>query len=99
MRLVFVLLIAVAAGCGDDSPQLSCSSDSACTMISMDLGGGPRCCGGYCVFPSVGCDSGVRYLTANGNFGSCVPTSQCAPSDMAMPPPKPKDLSMMSGGD
>lgn len=96
MRLVLLFSIVLAAACGDDSPQVSCSGDSSCAALMPDLGGGPRCCGGFCVFASAGCDSGVRYLTGNGNFGSCVPTGQCAPADMAMTPPPPKDFAMMS---
>ena len=94
MRFVLLALLACAAGCGDDSSQVSCTNDATCTAISIDLGGGPRCCGGFCVFPSVGCDSGVRYLTGSGAFGSCVPASLCAPADMSMMPSPPHDLAM-----
>jgi hypothetical protein len=83
-----------AAGCSDVNQQVSCSDDSSCVMLAGNLvptddGGtaGPaRCCGGICVLPSLGCDSGYRYLTSAPAYGKCVAMSSCSE--------QPRDLSM-----
>ena len=90
----------VTAGCGDDlQSKVTCSDDSACrtkagTIFADDAGVDslPRCCGGTCVLPAGGCDSGFRYLTSAPGYGECVAMPSCpAPAadmsivDLAMP--------------
>jgi hypothetical protein len=84
----------LVAGCGDDNnAKVSCSDDSGCltkagTLFVGDSGVDtlPKCCGGICMLPAGGCDSGFRYLTAEPAYGACavMPGCPAAPPDMAM---------------
>jgi hypothetical protein len=99
----------VVSGCGQDfEAKVSCKTQQDClsqtgTLFadgsSPDLF--PQCCGGYCLLPSGGCESGYRYLTNDPSYGACVPTdsSNLCPAppvpDMSMPVMVENDMSMM----
>jgi hypothetical protein len=101
LALAFVSSLALAtltAGCGDTfDAQVSCSDDTTCLTKAGSLFVGdsgvntlPLCCGGVCVLPSGGCDSGYRYLTSEPAFGTCALMPGC---------PSMPDMSMSSKPD
>ena len=86
LGLASVLFLATAlAGCGSDiSSKVMCSDASSCLKTAGNLFAGdasvdllPQCCAGFCVMPSMGCDSGFRYLTSAPAFGDCVAEPMC----------------------
>ncbi len=98
ISLVSLVLIGGAlSGCGSDvQSKVMCNDDSTClmmmgTLLEPDANASlfPRCCSSVCVVPSLGCDSGFRYLTVDpnnaphGGFGNCVMDPMCIPPDMA----------------
>jgi hypothetical protein len=83
------------SACGDNvSKKVSCTDSKSCVSKSSSLfidGGDPAlwpvCCGGFCILPSAGCDSGERYMTSGPTYGECTEMPLCASTDMAMPQP------------
>jgi len=102
LALVSVLLAGGAiSGCGSDiASKVMCAKDIECqalmgTLLEPDAAVGtfPQCCAGFCMIPSLGCDTGYRYLTVDpnnapgGGFGKCVAApSMCMPPDLGTGP-------------
>src|SRR3954453_2839422 len=87
-------LAAVLTGCGNDiAKTTSCSSQADClkaagALYSADASVDflPQCCASLCVVPSVGCESGYRYLNGAPLVGEGVAAPMCpARPDMTMP--------------
>jgi hypothetical protein len=83
------------AGCGDTFGKVTCSDDAGCLTAAGTLFAGdasadslPRCCGGTCMLPAGGCDSGYRYLTSEPAYGTCAAMPGCSmrAGDMAAGP-------------
>lgn len=103
LALISVVLVGGAmSGCGSDiSSKVMCAKDGDClklmgTLLEPDAAVGtfPQCCAGFCMIPSLGCDTGYRFLTVDpnnapgGGFGECVPApSMCTPPDLGTTPP------------
>jgi hypothetical protein len=92
--LSLIGLALVGVGCGQDFVgKISCTDDKSClaqtgTLFSdgsMDFW--PQCCGGFCVLPAGGCESGYRYLNNDPGYGECAENPGC-------PAPPAMDLSM-----
>jgi hypothetical protein len=92
---IFVLAAAVT-GCGNDiAKSVACSTQTDCltfagTAYAPDASAMflPQCCAALCVVPSVGCDSGYRYLNGVSMVGDCVAAPMCPAvvhPDMAEP--------------
>ena len=90
---VFVLAAAIA-GCGNDiAKTTSCQTQADCLTAAGSLYDPdasvdflPQCCANVCVVPSVGCDSGYRYLNGAPLVGECVAAPMCpARPDMSEP--------------
>jgi hypothetical protein len=99
LGLASVLFLATAlGGCGTDvSSKVMCSDASGCIKAAGNLFAGdasvdllPQCCTGFCVMPSMGCESGFRYLTSTPGFGDCAAEPMC-------PAPPMPDLGMSQG--
>src|SRR5262245_23869454 len=100
--LLAIASLVLAVGCGTDiAGKITCSADKDCrdkaaslfeADASVDLL--PLCCSNVCVLPSVGCDSGLRYLNSKPGYGECTGSAvSCpVPPDMSTPP------DLMSGG-
>jgi hypothetical protein len=93
-------LAAALTGCGTDiAKTVSCSTAADCikaggTLFAPDGSPDfmPQCCADLCVVPSVGCESGFRYLNGVPTVGDCVVAPMCpvqpdlsAPEDMLSP--------------
>jgi hypothetical protein len=118
-RLLYTLsligLSSVVSGCGQDFVgKIACTTAQSCVSQTGTLFADgstdflPQCCGGYCVLPSGGCDSGFRFLDNDPGYGACVPTPSSGSVCPAGPPPPDmsmqvieSDMSMMpdAGGD
>jgi hypothetical protein len=85
MRLLFAAMLLLGA-CGDNLAHVSCASAADCAASSTLV---PQtraeCCGGSCVVPSVGCDSGWRYLIVGPGYGECAAITLCGAPDMSVP--------------
>jgi hypothetical protein len=98
------LLVAVTlGGCASDiQAKVMCSTDTECfhsagtlySDVDVDASADllPRCCAGFCVVPSLGCDEGFRYLTHDPNNEPAGGYGECVASPMCPVPPQP-DLS------
>jgi hypothetical protein len=89
------VLAATLAGCGHDvAKTTSCTTQDDCIKAGgnlFTLDGStdffPQCCASLCVVPSVGCESGYRYLNGAPLVGDCVPEPMCpVQPDMSEPP-------------
>ncbi len=92
--LSLVGLSFIVTGCGQDFVgKQACTDAKSCiskagSLIPGDAGELtlPQCCGGYCVLPAGGCDTGYRYLDNDPGYGTCTEMNFCpAQPDMSMP--------------
>ena len=101
LSLVGLLVAAaVSGGCGSDiNAHVACNTTMDCTTLGFNSGLFdkdasvdflPQCCTSLCLVPSLGCDSGYRYLIAAPAVGECAPASA---TTACMTPPPP-DLAM-----
>jgi hypothetical protein len=90
---IFVLAAAVT-GCGNDiAKSVACSTQTDCltlagTPADASVNTIPQCCASLCVLPTVGCDSGFRFLNGVAMGGDCVAAPMCPAvvhPDMAEP--------------
>jgi hypothetical protein len=101
--LSVVALSFVVSGCGQDFVgKISCTDAKTCMskakgLFDVDAGDPslfPQCCGGYCMMPAGGCDSGYRYLDNDPGYGACTEMNFCPPSPDLSMPEQPGDMAM-----